>query len=418
MEELEIFRRLGLALAIGLLLGFERGWQARSEPEGARVAGIRSFALTGLLGGFWGLVGLYAGDLALGVAFFSFSALVIGAYLIQFRSPDQRHRGITTEIALLLCFGLGALAVRGEMAVAAAGAVVATFLLALKPVLHTWLERVEKLELMAAIKLLLISVVLLPLLPNQGFGPGQVLNPYKLWLLVVMIAAISFVGYFAIKLAGARIGTLFTGFFGGLASSTALTVSFSRMGRTSPDLQSLLAAGVAVAAATMFARILLIVVVLNPDLLWPLAVPMGTMTVVGYLGAAVLWFTGGDQSQKTSLAIANPFELGMAVKFGVLLAIIMLLAKLLKGWFGNEGLYILAALSGIADVDAISISMAEMAGASITVEVAALSVVIAAFINTLVKGGMVAVLCGGQMAVRIGVVFTVVMLSGGVALAF
>lgn len=414
MDELDMFKRLGLALAIGLLLGVERGWQRRDDVPGSRVAGVRSFALIGLLGGLWALLGLKMGDSLLGMAFLAFSALVVTAHVMRLRQTNSL--GITTEIAELVTFCLGAVAVRVDMALAAAGGVVTLALLSLKPVLHGWVARLQEMEVAAATKLLLISVVFLPLLPNEGFGPGLALNPYKLWLVVVMIAAISFVGYFAIKIAGPRIGTLLTGFFGGLASSTALTLSFSRIGKTAPDLQRVLAAGVAVAAGTMFLRILLIVVLLNPSMTQSLALPMGMMALVCYVGAAVLWFDRGGAAGTSTMELQNPFELGTAVKFGLLLAVIMVAARLLKSWIGDQGLYLLAAVSGIADVDAIAISMANQAGVETAFDVAALAIVIGSFVNTITKGGMVVTICGGAMATRIFIVFGAAILAGGAAL--
>jgi len=255
-------------------------------------------------------------------------------------------------------------------------------------------------------------VVLLPLLPDQGYGPGGALNPYRLWWVVVMIAAISFVGYIAIKVAGPRIGTLLTGVFGGLASSTALTLSFARMGKQTPELQRLLAAGVCVAAATMFLRILLIVVVLAPPLLAPLAPSLGVMAAAGYAGAVALWLDRRGVGNGGAAGVSNPFELGTAIKFGAFLAVVLVASKLVEQEFGHQGIYGLAALAGLADVDAISVSMAGLANNGGKLSVAAGAVVVAAFVNTVVKGGMVAVLCGGTMAWRVCAVFAVVCLAG------
>jgi uncharacterized membrane protein (DUF4010 family) len=400
-NELDLFQRLGVALVIGLLVGLERGWRQRDLAEGSRVAGIRSFALIGLLGGVLGAVSATAGDTVLAVAFLGFALLVTAAHWL--RSHDHNDLGITTEIAELLTFALGVLAVRVDMAAAAAAAVVVVALLGSKEPLHLWLSRMQRLELVATIKLLLISVVLLPVLPNQGFGPGGAVNPQKLWWLVVAIAGLSFLGYFAIKLAGPRLGSLLTGIFGGLASSTALTVSFSRLGRASPDLQSTLAAGVAVAAATMLLRVLLIVGLIQWRLIAPLAWPIGVMAVVGYGGAVLLWAKSGgkDHRPAESTPLSNPFELGTALKFGAFLAGVLILAELAKQWLGKAGLYALAAISALADVDAIAVSMANMARHQTSLQVAATAILIAAAVNTLVKAAVVWVLCGGTMAWRI-----------------
>lgn len=415
MDEIEIFKRLGLALAIGLLLGLERGWQQRAAPSGQRVAGIRTFALMGLLGGLWSLLGMQAGELAMAVAFAAFAALIVTGHVIRARGKAEDY-GITTEIAELLTFSLGALAVRGQMDVAAAGGVVVLALLALKETLHQFVLRVEAKEIRAAIRLLLISVVMLPLLPNQGYGPDEALNPYKLWLVVVMIAAISFVGYVAIKVLGPRIGTILTGFFGGLASSTALTLSFARLGKETPELQRLLASGVAIAAGTMFLRILLIVVLLSPPMLPGLSLPMGIMALVSYGGGLALWLSGRGVGLTAHTPLPNPFELATAIKFGLFLAAILLASKYLQDYVGNAGVLALAAISGLADVDAISVSMARMANMGMSLPVAVAGVVVAAFVNTIIKGGMVVVLCGGVMGRRIAVLFTLICLSGTIAL--
>jgi uncharacterized membrane protein (DUF4010 family) len=416
MDTMELFERLGLALAIGLMMGIERGWEARDVREGGRTAGIRTFALIGLWGGVAGWFGQQLGALALAGAYGVLAAVVVTAHLSRSKAGEA-DVGMTTEIAVFLAFGLGAMAVMGEMAAAAAGGVVATALLGAKEQLHGWLKRLDRLELRAAIKLLVISVVLLPLLPNHGYGPGGVLNPYHLWLLVVMVAAISFLGYFAIKIAGPRIGSLLTGVFGGLASSTALTVSFARMGRADPGMQPLLAAGVALANTTMYVRLWAIVMILNADVGSRLAVTLGAMALAGLAGTFLLWRHRVDEGKPGAMALANPFELGMAMKFAVLLTTVLLASKVLQGWAGQAGLYLLAGVAGLADVDAIAISMARIGGNSAPVAVAAGAITIAAFVNTAVKAALVGVLCGGVMARRIALLVAVLVAVGVVALA-
>ena len=185
MTTIELFQRLGLALAIGLLMGLERGWEGRDEPEGMRVAGIRTFALIGLAGGAWGVLGLQFGGSVPAAAVLAFAALIVAAHIVRLRAnPDV---GITTEVAELVAFALALMAVVGDMAAASAAAVVATALLNAKEALHTWVGHLNRLEMGAAIRLLLISVVMLPLLPDQGYGPDEILNPFTLWLLVVMV---------------------------------------------------------------------------------------------------------------------------------------------------------------------------------------------------------------------------------------
>lgn len=415
MVDLEVFERLGLALAIGLLMGTERGWHTRAIPDGSRVAGIRTFALIGLLGGLSGLLGEQYGGLVLAAGLLGVTAVAAVSHIV--RSRIEADIGITTEIALLAAFALGALAAHGELAGAAAGGVVATALLGTKDILHGWLRRIEELELRAVIKLLIISVVLLPVLPNEGYGPEGVLNPFKLWMLVVMVASISFCGYWAIKIAGPRIGSLLTGVFGGLASSTALTVSFARMGRTNPAMQPVLAAGVAVANATMYIRLWAIVAILNLEVGLRLVPALGAMAVAGLVGTWVLWRARDEGGKPGATTLSNPFELGMAMKFAALLAVVILASKVLQKWVGSAGLYLLSTVAGLADVDAVALSMAQMGGKDVTLTVAATSITIAAFVNTGVKVALVGGLCGGQMARRTAYVMGGVVAAGAIGLA-
>jgi uncharacterized membrane protein (DUF4010 family) len=410
---MDLYINLGLSLALGLLIGAERGWQMRQSAEGTRIAGIRTFGLIGLLGGLWGLLAQELGEILLGFAFLVLAALLIIAHVMSTRSkPDY---GITTVIAALITFVLGALAVRNHPSVAAAGAVVTATLLSLKPVLHRWLQRLEAKELYATLKLLLISVVVLPVLPNQGYGPWQALNPYEIWWLVVLIAAISFVGYFAMKIAGTRIGIMLTGIFGGMVSSTAVTLNFSRLGQQKP-LQHILAAGILAAGATMFPRILLEVAVVNPNLLFGLAVPLTTMTFVTYTIAALLWRKRTNETSSGQLPLSNPFQLGPALKFGALLVLVMLLAKAFNVWFGEAGIYILSAISGISDVDAITLSLAGMARNGLGNEIAVRSIILAAMVNTLVKSLMVVFIAGGKMAIYVGSATVLILAIGAVSL--
>ena len=412
---MDLLQRLAVALAIGLLIGLERGWHGRVEQEGHRIAGIRTFGLISLLGALWAVLAEELGEMVLAVALLAFAAVLTVSHAMTFR--QEQDRGITTVVAALVTFGLGALAARGHLAIAASAAVVTMVLLGLKPVLHSWLEKLQREELYATFKMLLISVVLLPILPNQGYGPWGALNPYEIWWYVVLIAAISFVGYFAVRIAGTRLGLLFTSMFGGLASSTALTLSFSRIGQHQSQAHVLLAAGVVVAAGTMFPRVLLEVGVVNAPLLPLVVAPLLAMTVVGYAGAGWLWFRRGPAGTSTELHLSNPFELLPALQFAALLVAIMLLSQAFQDWFGDAGVYLLAAASGISDVDAITLSLSRLARTELEPTTASRAIVLAAVVNTVTKGALVAFICGGEMGRRVGVVFLLTILAG-VAVVF
>ena len=401
MIDLQEFERLGLALAVGLLVGLERGWREREAAEGSRVAGIRTFALIGLGGGLAALLTGPTVGLAFGLVFAGFAALMIAAYIADTKPGGV---GATTTVAALVTFLLGAVAVAGPMEVAASAAVVTAILLSAKPVLHRWVERIEYPELSAALKLLLISVVMLPVLPNRTVDPWDALNPYELWWMVVLIAGLSFCGYVAVRVIGAERGVMLTGLLGGLTSSTAATLNFARLSRRSEGAERLLAAAAAVACATMLPRILLVVGVLNLPLLLLLIAPLGGAALVTYLGAGLLWHRPAGDKSAVSVRIDNPFEFWLAVRFGLLLTAIMLLARLVPSWLGEQGVFVLAAIAGLGDVDAISLSMARYGGASVSLEGAAIAVAIAAFANTLVKAGLAFFVARGGMAWRLAAV--------------
>lgn len=389
-----------MALAIGLLMGLERAWETRELGEGSRLAGVRTFALAGMLGALWALLAQELGPVVLGIAFAGFAAIVAVAHVLA--REKGADVGATTLVAILFTFALGATAMEGFLTIAAASAVIAAALLGSKPVLHRLIRRLSRDELYAILRLLLISVVALPVLPNQGYGPWQALNPYAIWWMVVLIAGISLLGYFAVRTVGPRLGLGATALTGGLVSSTAVTLSYSRLGRRAPQLGHVLAAGILMASGTMFFRVLLVATVIKQDLLGVLYLPLAAMGGVCYLAAAWLWHSGGLAGAPIrdvdDPPLKNPFELGMALQFGALLAAIMLLAKAVEAWWGDAGLYALAAASGLADVDPITLSLARMVGeGTLGPKIAALAIFIATAANTLVKGLLAMSIAGGMI---------------------
>jgi uncharacterized membrane protein (DUF4010 family) len=290
--------------------------------------------------------------------------------------------------------------------------VVTTLLLSYKPVLHRWVSALEQKELHAGIKLLLISVVLLPALPNRGFGPWQALNPYTIWWMVVLIASISFVGYFAVKIGGARHGTLFTGLFGGMASSTALTLHFSRLSRSDRAMGPILAMGILLACGTMFPRMLLLASALNPRLFEPLLWPALVMALLVYLPVFLYWRQHARQDTEMVSPLRNPLELKTALVFGLLLALVMLLGRALKAWFGDTGLLALAAASGVADVDAITLSLARLGPSDLDQRVVVLGLLIAAAANSLTKAGLASVIGGARIGLLVGLPLLASAVSG------
>lgn len=405
------FRGLLVALSLGLLIGLERGWSERSGGEGSRVAGIRTFGLISLLGALWQLLGGSLAPWLTAMAFGALALLLSTSYYLEVKQKGDYS--ITTAVAALIAFVLGALAMSPHLQLAAATAVIVTVLLGLKPVLHGGLRKLEPQELAAILKLSLISCVMLPILPDRAVDPWGAFNPYEVWWMVVAISAISFAGYFAVKIAGPSRGILLTGLFAGLVSSTAATLSMSRMGKTQPAWQHLLSAGVIIASTTMFLRILLVAGVVQPDLIYPLLWPLLMMTVSGY---AVAWWLVRQHPPTTVLdglvELKNPFEFGIAIRFGGLLAVIMLLTRLLKDAYGDVGVFLLAGISGLSDVDAITLSLARLSKSHYSVDMAALAIVFAAMVNTLVKAGLAIGIAGSDMARIVGRTFAAMITLG------
>lgn len=398
--ELQNFKFLGIALAIGLLIGLERGWNMRDKADGMRVAGLRTYGLLSLLGALWGILAQKGGAELIGLAYLGLTLILLAAYRGNLKTFD--NHSITSTIASLVTFSLGALIVYGHSMLAAASAVVMTSLLGFKPVLHQWVSKLDQEEIYATLKLLLISVVVLPVLPNQTYGPWEAFNPYHIWWMVVLIAGIAYMGYFAIKLVGNRHGPILTGLFGGLVSSTAVTLNLSRLARQYPGMQNALAAGILMACATMFSRILLVLSILNPGLFQMLWQALTAMAVLTYLMAFLFWLKAADFQSQSEMVLENPFQIGMALKFGLLLLLVMLLAKVLKFYFGDMGTYVLAAISGVADVDAITLSMAHMSKTPSELNMAAYAILIAVFVNTAFKSMLSWIVGDKRLVIRVG----------------
>lgn len=392
---------LAVALLLGAIIGLERGWDARDQKSGERIAGIRTFALVGLLGGISALLAREITEWAFPVLLVSVVAMAIVAY--SERLEHIRNFSITGMVGMVLTFCFGAVAVAVDPVIATAAAVVTAIILDNKQEIHGWVNKLKEHELDAALKLLLISVVMLPLLPNEKMGPGGVLNPREIWWMVVMIASISFVGYFAIRVAGTRKGILFTSLFAGLSSSTALTLHFARQASKTPQLNAQFATGILIACGTMFPRILVYCLVINPDLLPSLIWPVLVMTALLYGPALFIWRKNDRELQVSQPTLnQNPLDLTSALVFGALLTAILLMGEFLGNWLGDAGIYFLAATSGIADVDAITLSLTRMSNNSLAMGTAVIGIVIAAATNNLVKSALAGFVGNRQIGLLVG----------------
>ncbi|MCM0147236.1 MgtC/SapB family protein [Photobacterium galatheae] len=375
--------RLGIALLLGAIIGLQRGWVTRNQKEGQRVAGIRTYSLIGLMGGLIGLLSEIYSPIVLGFAFVALSVVIGIAYI--FRLQLTTDLSITSVIGILTTFLLGCLAVSGQPVVAASAAVVTAIILDMKEELHTAIAKIEEYELDAAFRLLLISVVMLPLLPNEGFGPWKAINPFEIWWMVVLIAGISFVGYFAIRIGGPRKGILFTSLFAGLSSSTALTLQFANLSKQDKALSPLLGGGILLSCGTMFPRMILLCSVINTDLVAMVSLPLFMMMACFYLPAVWIWKRNPMEDYQAPTVKRNPLALPAALMFGVVLMVIVVLSHTLQEWFGDTGTYVLSAVSGITDVDAITLALGRQSHIQLSIQTAALGIVLAACVNSVVK---------------------------------
>lgn len=420
MEELEPFPSLGAALLAGLLIGFEREQSLPERPQGqpSFLGGARTYPLFSLLGAVAALLSLQLGVAVLIAAFLATVGLVGVNYAVDVARRGES--GLTSEAALLLCFLLGALSasdglfptVARKVFVVASIAIVTTILLSVKPVLHSTLARVSKNDVFATLKFLLVAVVVVPLLPDQTFGPLDVLNPYEIGIFVVLIAGISFVGYVAVRLLGTRRGMGLTGLVGGLASSTAVTLTFSGRAKAEPQLAESCAVAVVLASSIMFVRVVLAVQIVNPALVPSLAWPMAAMGSAGLVASAWLYRRSRAQAVSEGVAVANPFELTTALKFAFVFGVVLLVSKAATTRLGPAGTYLAGALAGLTDVDAITLSMAQLAKGSLSPDVAVTTIIVGAISNTAVKGGLAVGIGGWAFGKRVVAAFALVFVAG------
>ena len=416
MDTLELFQRLGLALAIGFLIGVERGWREREGAAGSRVAGIRTFALIGLLGGIWGALYPYTGSIALGMAALGFAG---GFTVFQWReSVVENNLSVTTLIAGLVVFSLGTYAVLGKMSVAGAAGVATFALLAEREALHEFLKKVTWSELRAALLLLAMTFVLLPILPNRDVDPWGALNPYSLWVMTILIAALSYGGYIATRVAGARKGLLFAGAAGGLVSSTTVTLTYSQLARTARQVAPQTAPGIVASWVVSLVRMTVLATIVAPPLLMPLLAPVAVMSAVLVVAGFLLDKRATGEAEAPQLGLTNPFELWAVLRFGTLLSVIMVAAKLLLASFGQAGLLPLAAVTGLADVDPITLSAARMLGTNLTPQTASLAILVATGANLVTKGAVAMAIGGIRYGAPIAAAAALAIGAGGLVWFF
>lgn len=396
MDDVTFAIRFGTALGLGALLGLER---ERTKAAGLGFAGVRTIALIAMAGGlaayFDGVLGLPW--LALAV-FAAVAALVTVSYAV---TATRGEVGITTEVTAIIAFLLGALCLRGELQLAGGLAVATALILALKQWLHRLASRIEATDVEATLQFAIVTLIILPLVPDRTFGPAplDVFNPYEIWLMVVLISGLNFASYILVKIVGPEHGIGVTGLLGGLVSSTAVTLGFAQRSRANPAQSAALALGILLAWTVMFVRIVVMVTIISRPLALRLAPVMGALACASVAICFLLWRRRQQAGTAHVAAGENPFELGQAIRFGLLFGAVTFLARAAQVYLGDGGLYLAGAIAGLTDVDAISLSMARLAAAdTAAIGTAATTVVIATGANTLLKTGMAAY--AGSAALR------------------
>jgi uncharacterized membrane protein (DUF4010 family) len=404
----DLLLRLGIALGVGLLIGFQR------QRSRASLAGIRTFALIALLGAVSALIAVrFDSSWTVAAAFIALSALLVSGHVARSRTSDPE---LTTEIAATLVFALGAFAIVGPPVGAVTVGAAAALLLHFKEPLHKTVARLADGEVRAVMLLVLVGLLILPLLPDRAADPLGVLNPYRIWMMVVLIVALGLAGHAALKAFGSTAGTLLMGVLGGLISSTATTVDQSRRSRADGASSALAAIVVILASATTIVRILVEVAAVSTPLLVHVLAPMLVVLVVLGLGAAFLRLvTRGEAGAIT--ADENPAQLRTALVFAALYAVVIVAVAASRKWFGEGGLAVVAVLSGLTDVDAITLSTAQLVkDGRLEVGEGLRVIMLAALSNLAFKGVLVGVLATRRMLVRVAVAFAAAILAGIAAL--
>jgi uncharacterized membrane protein (DUF4010 family) len=411
MDIPSLFQQLGIALGLGLLVGLQR------ESAASPLAGVRTFPLVTVLGTVCGLLSQAFGGWILAAGIIALVVIIYVGKIIEMSKghPDQ---GITTEVALLLMFAVGAYLIVGDRAAAIAIGGGAAVLLHFKGELHGFVAKLGANDLKAVMQFALISLVILPVLPNRTYGPFAVLNPRNIWWMVVLIVGINLGGYIAYKFLGQRAGITLGGVLGGLISSTATTVSYAKRAAAAPGGIGPAAIVIMIASTVVFARLLLEIAAVAPAFL-PTAAPWLTaLLLLSAVSSFALWFRS-DKNHEEMPEQENPSELKSALVFGLIYAVVLFVVAAVKELYGSRGLYAVAALSGLTDVDAITLSTAQLVNAGrLNADDGWKLIVVAAISNLIFKAGAVAALGRRKLFVRILPAYGIVIAAGVLMLLY
>lgn len=411
MSSVEFYQPMAISLGLGLLIGLQRQWK---ESE---IAGIRTFPLVTLLGAMSVAVDGGGVGWMSGVGLLAIALLLVIANVAKTQA-EVFDFGMTTEVAVLLMYVVGCAVGLGYTGPSVVTTGIAAVLLHWKAQLHGIVDSLTAADLKAVMTLALIALIILPLLPDETYGPYDVLNPYDIWRMVVLIVGISMAAYVAYKLLGARVGSILGGVLGGLISSTATTVSYARQTRSSPDLSPLAALVVLIASTIVNVRVLTEIGVVAPKLLKVAVFPLGAMLLLMVLECVAIYFPLRSL-QAQSPEHDNPAQLKPAIIFGALYAVILFVVAAAKDVFGDQALYWISAVSGLTDVDAITLSTAKMFNeARLDADTAWRVILIATMSNLVFKAGAVAVLGSRKLLVYVLISFAIAIAGGALLLAF
>jgi uncharacterized membrane protein (DUF4010 family) len=389
-----IYRDLAIALAAGLLIGVERGWTMRGEDEGARVAGIRTFAL---IAGLGGLVALISQSLNLVIAAILLTGVVTMLSISHFKTihePDGRS--ITNFVVSLLTLCLGLLAGSGYPALAMAGAAIVTGLLSMRSELHGLMRKLGPTDIDVTIRFAIIALAVLPFLPNRFFGPYEALNPQQLWLVVILVTGLSYAGYVANRLFGAAHGTVVTAVIGGAYSSTAVTAALAQRLRSAERGKRTLSAGIALASSVMYVRVLLLTFILADFAFIPLAMILAPAALIAGIAGWLLLRRSGAARSDESVETRNPIRLLPAFFFALTVAVMSIAARWAEAKYGHSGVAYLVLIMGSLDVDAAIITLGTLPTGTITAELAGFVLAMTVLANMIFKAAVAGVTAGWQ----------------------
>jgi uncharacterized membrane protein (DUF4010 family) len=404
MEE-SIWYLVFISIGLGLLVGLER------QSVDSKTAGIRTFPMVTLMGTVCGLLGTEYGGWVIASGFVAVTAILVISNIHRLKMDDESP-GMTTEIAVLLMYSIGVFLVQKNYAVAVVMTGVITVLLHFKTIIHGWVDRIGQKDLVGIMQFILISMVILPILPDRSYDRYDSLNPREIWLMVVLIVGISLVGYFLYKIFGEKAGVLLGGILGGMISSTATTLSYAKKAAAGKGAEKLAAFVILTASAVAMVRVLVEVSVVAPGSFRTIAIPLAAELAVMILLVVILFFRHRKQSNQMPEQ-GNPAQLKSAITFALLYAAVRFITAAVQTEFGNNALYLVSVVSGLTDMDAITLSTARMAeSGEIEDSLAWRLILIATMANLLFKGGMAAVLGGKPLGKIVFTLFGILIAAG------